>query len=383
MFNTNNIIIVLIIVVIIIFITNNKVSKKEPPVIERYVINQEQKSQNPAYIIMDLKGNPGDTNITVTFRKYQTSNDVAWNIEDESTFLISPNENIYISSNKAKKNSIPAPYKYRPDNGIIQYEIRDIYNNVITPTSDMYDWVSIKSIDGEYVIQPTISGNYLFYKTGQVGIQSYIISATSPCPNGWWQNGNECLQICSNNSQTRNFYGSCICDEGGDNQDCDPHFKCSANICTPKSYVPASASIFMILRLGPDQKIIVTFDKEYDKYELIWDINGIERRVSPGDYIYFDGNKTPSIPPAKKLGSPQEYIHYKLLDRMGDELADGSFLKYSAKIIQLKTGKGWTEDVLHITVDIDSFKEYINRGGNYALVYQLVATCDNFAYSER
>jgi len=52
-----------------------------------------------------------------------------------------------------------------------------------------------------------------------------------PCPNGWWQNGNVCLQVCPLNSQTRNNDGTCICNRGGDNQNCAPSFQCVNNSC--------------------------------------------------------------------------------------------------------------------------------------------------------
>jgi len=48
---------------------------------------------------------------------------------------------------------------------------------------------------------------------------------------GWWQNGNECLQICALNSQTRHPDGTCICNRGGSNQNCNSSFKCVNNSC--------------------------------------------------------------------------------------------------------------------------------------------------------
>lgn len=53
-----------------------------------------------------------------------------------------------------------------------------------------------------------------------------------PCPDGWWQNGNQCLQICALNSQERHPDGTCICNQGGSNQNCNSRFKCVSNRCT-------------------------------------------------------------------------------------------------------------------------------------------------------
>lgn len=54
---------------------------------------------------------------------------------------------------------------------------------------------------------------------------------TPPCSAGWWQNGNECLQGCPLNSQTRHADGTCICDSGGSNQNCSPGLKCINKSC--------------------------------------------------------------------------------------------------------------------------------------------------------
>ena len=63
---------------------------------------------------------------------------------------------------------------------------------------------------------------------------SYEERPKPPCKAGWWQNGNECLQICSLNSSTRHPDGTCICNRGGSNQNCnltDSSFKCVNNSC--------------------------------------------------------------------------------------------------------------------------------------------------------
>jgi hypothetical protein len=63
---------------------------------------------------------------------------------------------------------------------------------------------------------------------------SYEERPNPPCKAGWWQNGNECLQICALNSQTRHPDGTCICNRGGSNQNCnfmDSSFKCVNNSC--------------------------------------------------------------------------------------------------------------------------------------------------------
>lgn len=50
-----------------------------------------------------------------------------------------------------------------------------------------------------------------------------------PCPSGWWQQGDTCYQDCPSNAQTRNSDGTCICNSGGDNQDCSTGFQCVNN----------------------------------------------------------------------------------------------------------------------------------------------------------
>ena len=60
-----------------------------------------------------------------------------------------------------------------------------------------------------------------------------------PCPAGWWPHNNECLQVCSVNSQSRHPDGTCICNQGGSNQNCNSAFKCLSNRCTrSKSGLP-------------------------------------------------------------------------------------------------------------------------------------------------
>ena len=56
---------------------------------------------------------------------------------------------------------------------------------------------------------------------------------TPPCPHLWWQQGDKCYQTCSNNSQGRNEDGTCLCNNGGNNQSCHPAFKCVGNSCVP------------------------------------------------------------------------------------------------------------------------------------------------------
>lgn len=63
---------------------------------------------------------------------------------------------------------------------------------------------------------------------------SYEERPKPPCKAGWWQYGNECVQICSLNSSTRHPDGTCICNRGGSNQNCnwtDSSFKCVNNSC--------------------------------------------------------------------------------------------------------------------------------------------------------
>ena len=54
-----------------------------------------------------------------------------------------------------------------------------------------------------------------------------------PCPQGWYQSGNQCLQICKLNCQSRHSDGTCICNSGGCNQNCNyGTFSCLNNKCT-------------------------------------------------------------------------------------------------------------------------------------------------------
>jgi len=62
-----------------------------------------------------------------------------------------------------------------------------------------------------------------------------------PCGSGWWQQGDKCLQICPNSSQSRNEKGYCLCNKGGPDQSCatDYGFRCLANLCR-RTYDEAS-----------------------------------------------------------------------------------------------------------------------------------------------
>jgi hypothetical protein len=54
-----------------------------------------------------------------------------------------------------------------------------------------------------------------------------------PCPQGWYQSGNQCLQICKLNCQSRHSDGTCICNSGRCNQNCNyGTFSCLNNKCT-------------------------------------------------------------------------------------------------------------------------------------------------------
>ncbi len=129
----------------------------------------------PAYIIMELIGKQGDTDkITVKFINNLNSSDLTWNVGN-ITYTVSPNSYIYIGGEKSP--SIPSANKVGSSMSEIQYEIRDIFGIVIPSTYEIYNWVKIFIKDGQYVIQPTINGNYLYIKTGYVGILQYKIMA--------------------------------------------------------------------------------------------------------------------------------------------------------------------------------------------------------------
>ena len=56
------------------------------------------------------------------------------------------------------------------------------------------------------------------------------------CQDGWYykpEHSDKCLQVCSENSQTRHPDGTCICNSnnGSSNQNCDPRFRCVSNKC--------------------------------------------------------------------------------------------------------------------------------------------------------
>jgi hypothetical protein len=54
-----------------------------------------------------------------------------------------------------------------------------------------------------------------------------------PCPQGWYQGWNQCYQICKLNCQSRHSDGTCICNSGGCNQNCNyGTFSCLNNKCT-------------------------------------------------------------------------------------------------------------------------------------------------------
>ncbi len=173
MFNSNKIVIVLAIVIIIILITNSTVSKKEP--YEELNQTNNMIYIEPAYIEMELSGKKGDTNITLTFRSINNiiPRDLVWNVNIK--YDIAPNSYIYIGGDKFP--SIPLPFKLKKFISKIHYEIRDANKQVIPSTHDAYNWVKIFVKDGQYVIQPTISGDELLYKTEKIGIQSYKIIA--------------------------------------------------------------------------------------------------------------------------------------------------------------------------------------------------------------
>lgn len=85
----------------------------------------------------------------------------------------------------------------------------------------------------------------------------YETKPSPPCPYGWWQNGNECLQICSSNSSERHSDGTCICDKGGHNQNCYSAFKCVSNSCKrakPGSKTENGESISYVTMDGYDTR---------------------------------------------------------------------------------------------------------------------------------
>jgi hypothetical protein len=54
-----------------------------------------------------------------------------------------------------------------------------------------------------------------------------------PCPTGWYQSGNQCLQICSNNRQGRHPDGTCTCNTDSSwNIHCNSNFSCISKRCT-------------------------------------------------------------------------------------------------------------------------------------------------------
>ena len=124
---------------------------------------------------MELISKQGDTDkITVKFINSLNSSDLTWNVGN-ITHIISPNSYIYIGGNNSP--SIPGANKVGSSMSEIQYELRDIYNNIIPSTYEIYKFVKIFVKDGQYVIQPTINGNDTYIKSGYVGILTYKIMA--------------------------------------------------------------------------------------------------------------------------------------------------------------------------------------------------------------
>jgi len=63
------------------------------------------------------------------------------------------------------------------------------------------------------------------------GSATYEPRPSPSCPTGWYKDGKECLQECSRKDQTRHSDGTCICNQGGFNQDCGPGFACVSDRC--------------------------------------------------------------------------------------------------------------------------------------------------------
>jgi hypothetical protein len=59
------------------------------------------------------------------------------------------------------------------------------------------------------------------------------------CPSGWYAYGNKCIQICLNNSQSRNADGSCICGKDEPNKSCNANFTCVNNSCVSPPTCPS------------------------------------------------------------------------------------------------------------------------------------------------
>jgi hypothetical protein len=53
-----------------------------------------------------------------------------------------------------------------------------------------------------------------------------------PCPSYWLQSGAVCEQMCSNNAQSRDKSGRCLCGKAAPDQFCSPGFKCAHGACS-------------------------------------------------------------------------------------------------------------------------------------------------------
>jgi hypothetical protein len=61
---------------------------------------------------------------------------------------------------------------------------------------------------------------------------TYETRPSPTCKDGWFPSGDECLQGCSRNDQTRHSDGTCICNQEEPNKTCGPGFSCVFDRCT-------------------------------------------------------------------------------------------------------------------------------------------------------
>jgi hypothetical protein len=154
-------------------------------------------------------------------------------------------------------NNIDIRSIYNDTDFIILYELGSEHNvNIVLPYSRMVDIFDIKKEDiKEFNILTTDEFNTLVNKKIKM-LNSYVKiydvlwrtayassskmpRLTPPCPALWFELDNVCYPACLKNSQARNADGSCICNQGGDNQDCYPGFTCFNNRCIQTPSPPA------------------------------------------------------------------------------------------------------------------------------------------------
>lgn len=130
-------------------------------------------TREPAFITLRLEGNVNQNTIKLKFSSRSNSSDISWNISNQE-FTVQPDSYIYIGG--SKNPLIPGATNLSSINNPIKYELRDFSLQPLSSSSIQF--VSILMIDNNYVIRPNVSGNDLYYKTGNMGYWNFTIMAS-------------------------------------------------------------------------------------------------------------------------------------------------------------------------------------------------------------